>query len=64
VPGVYCWACGAARQLVELIAFWPIGRPAERHFVCRPTLDRPNASMCFREGVGPAAIHAIAPAAA
>jgi hypothetical protein len=61
--GVYCWACGTARLLTDLLAFWPIGRPAERHYVCRPTLDRPNASRCFRDAVATADVHAIGVAA-
>ena len=56
-----CAACRITRRLSDLLAFWPIGRPGERRFVCRPTSPSPEARIpCFGAAVGPANVHAIA----
>jgi len=57
---VICSACHLTRDASDLIAFWPIGRPEARRFVCRPTC--PSARMpgpCFGQIVGPASLHRI-----
>ena len=56
-----CAACRITRRLSDLLAFWPIGRPGERRFVCRPTCPSPEArTSCFGAVVAPANMHAIA----
>ena len=57
---MFCAACGLARDPSDLIAYWPVGRPAARRFVCRPTKPSPRTSeSCFRVVVGPATVHEI-----
>jgi hypothetical protein len=68
VPGdrvLWCANCGRPRPADELLAFWRVGSsdPRDVRFVCRPLDPRPPFVTCFREVVGPAAIHAIALAA-
>ena len=58
-----CAACGLIRDPADLVAFWPVGRPDERRFVCRVTRPSPvSIESCFRAMVGPASIHEIGPA--
>lgn len=50
----WCAACGQARRLEELIAFWPAGdETGQRRYVCRPTLNEAGrySQPCFREAV-------------
>lgn len=55
-----CAACGVARDPADLLAFWPIGRPALRRFVCRPTRPSPKAfDACFRRVVRTSDLDAI-----
>ena len=52
-----CVHCQTARDPVDVVAHWPVGRPEARLFVCRPSI---NGGICFRATVGPAHVHAIA----
>lgn len=55
-----CVACRAFRELGDLIAFWPVGDPDRRRFVCRPTTPSAAAMLpCFARAVGFASEHAI-----
>ena len=46
-----CAACQLTRSLDDLLAFWPVGDPAQRRFVCRVTRPSPVATeSCFRQG--------------
>lgn len=56
---MFCAACGMARPMAELLAFWPVRDPGRRRFVCRPSLQRNDRPPCFREMVGPAGVHDI-----
>lgn len=58
-----CAACAKLRPLAELLAFWPLGARAVVRYVCRPALAAMGTESCFRQLVGPATVHAIAPAA-
>lgn len=60
-----CAACHLTRDASDLIAFWPIGHPEARRFVCRPTSpsNAPGSESCFSQVVGPGAVDAIALAA-
>jgi hypothetical protein len=61
---VICSACRTPRELVDLIAFWPIGRPGSVRYVCRPTCPTGRAAgPCFYQVVGPTNVHTIALAA-
>lgn len=58
-----CAACGLARPADDLLAFWPVGRPSERSFVCRVTHPSPaRLDSCFRAVVKSVRIHEIGPA--
>ncbi len=50
-----CAACRVARDAAEMLAFWPVGRPDQRKFVCRPSSN----GVCFRKTVATADAHAI-----
>lgn len=54
-----CVHCRTARDPSAVVSFWPVGRPEDRRFVCRPSV---NGGICFRATVGPAHVHAIASA--
>ena len=60
-----CSACHMTRDASDLIAFWPIGHPEARRYVCRPTCpsSRVASGPCFTQVVGPGAVDAIALAA-
>jgi hypothetical protein len=57
-----CAACHLTRDASDLIAFWPIGNPEARRFVCRPSCpsSAPGSESCFSRVVGPVNVHAIA----
>jgi hypothetical protein len=57
-----CAACHLTRDASDLIAFWPIGIPEARRYVCRPTCPSGAlaAESCFSRMVRPANVHAIA----
>ena len=57
-----CAACHLTRDASDLIAFWPIGHPEARRYVCRPTSPStaPGPESCFSRVVGPIYVHAIA----
>lgn len=57
-----CASCGRIRRLGELIAFWPIGEPGRRSFVCRPSDPLPPFMTCFRDTVGTIDEHQVGPA--
>lgn len=61
----FCAGCQAERPLEDLIAFWPVGKPAERRYVCRPIggVAEKHGADCFRRMVATADIHVIARAA-
>jgi hypothetical protein len=57
---VICAACRQTRELADLMAFWPIGRPEQRRYVCRPTCPTGRAAgPCFYQVVGTATVHDI-----
>lgn len=59
-----CTACRTTRDLGDLIAYWPVGRPGSVRYVCRPTCPAARwGGPCFHQVVGTASIHAIALAA-
>lgn len=59
-----CAACRIIRDPADLLAFWPLGQPEARRFVCRPTCAaRDTYGPCFHRVVGPMNVHAIALAA-
>jgi hypothetical protein len=60
-----CAACHLTRDASDLIAFWPIGHPEARRFVCRPSCpsSAPGSESCFSRVVGPGNVHAISLAA-
>lgn len=58
-----CSACHVTRDVSDLIAYWPVGRPEARRFVCRPTCGTERRGPCFYQVVGTASIHTIALAA-
>jgi hypothetical protein len=60
-----CAACHLTRDASDLIAFWPIGHPEARRFVCRPSCpsSAPGSESCFSQVVGPGNVHAISLAA-
>jgi len=57
-----CSACHMTRDASDLIAFWPIGHPEARRFVCRPTCpsSRVASGPCFTQAVRPVNVHEIA----
>ncbi len=60
---MYCAACGVTREPTDLVAFWPVGRPELRRYVCRVTRPSPvTTEGCFRVMVGPRNVHEIGPA--
>jgi hypothetical protein len=56
-----CSACHLTRAASDLIAFWPIGSPGKRRYVCRPTCPSgsPASESCFSRVVGPGNVHLI-----
>lgn len=56
-----CAACLVTRDASDLIAFWPIGYPGKRRYVCRPTCPSgaPGPESCFSRVVGPGNVHLI-----
>lgn len=59
-----CAACRLLRDPADLLAFWPLGQPEARRFVCRPTCAARDAyGPCFHRVVGPMNVHGIALAA-
>lgn len=56
-----CSACHLTRAASDLIAFWPIGYPGKRRYVCRPTCPSgsPASESCFSRVVGPGNVHSI-----
>ena len=54
-----CAACHVTRDASDLIAFWPIGRPEARRYVCRPTSPTERRGPCFYQVVGTATVHEI-----
>jgi hypothetical protein len=56
-----CAACHLTRDASDLIAFWPIGHPEARRYVCRPTSpsNSPGSESCFSRVVGPINVHCI-----
>lgn len=56
-----CTACHLTRDASDLIAFWPIGNPEARRFVCRPSCpsSAPGGESCFSRVVGPINVHCI-----
>ena len=56
-----CAACYLTRDASDLIAFWPIGYPEARRFVCRPSCpsSAPGSESCFSRVVGPVNVHRI-----
>lgn len=60
-----CAACGLLRDPGDLLAFWPVGYPGKRRYVCRPTRPSDQADgPCFTRAVGPVTVHTIELAAA
>ncbi len=58
-----CAACGLDRDPDDLIAFWPVGDPGLRRYVCRSTRPSPVASApCFRAVIRSRFTHEIGPA--
>jgi hypothetical protein len=57
-----CAACHLTRDASDLIAFWPIGHPEARRYVCRPSCpsSAPGSESCFSRVVGPGNVDAIA----
>ncbi len=71
-----CAACGFTREPESLIAYWPVGAPERKRYVCRPddfyddrdektreitrSGHRPFPDPCFRRVVMSVATHTIA----
>lgn len=56
-----CAACRRPRELDELLRVTEIRQPWRSFLIDRPDL---YDGRCFRDGVGPASVHRIAPASA
>lgn len=57
--GGICANCGQVRPLESLLAFWPIGEPGRRQFVCRPLDPAGGFMSCFRDAVSTIDEHEI-----
>lgn len=63
VAGGICANCGQRRPFDELLAFWPVGSPDRRQYVCRPSMPVGGFVGCFRDAVGTVEEHVVAEAA-